>query len=300
VATSPRASPSHEPKEGQRCELCGGWIPRPLNRCRRRTCPGYSHIWAGDQRRKLFCNLNAYGEQVPSGVKSPQVLVSAVTAPGVDRGMAWDEIHCAALGPHQHSGLLGCRVKPGAAEHWNKEAPRLWRLMHGEAYRRCVREGLRPWLLTRVWELQKRGLLHVHPVLAYSTAAERQAADRYLLHLGELRLKYGFGYVERKKRVREPSAAAAYLSSYFVSGKGKKLSLEESVRSKAMPRSIIHISVLLTQRSGVTMRALRLRRYAVIFPRLVENGCWRGKGELRAAVDHWVAICDGLPPALAP
>lgn len=150
------------------------------------------------------------------------------------------------------------------------------------------------------WELQKRGLLHVHPVLAYSTASERRAADRYLLHLAELRLKYGFGYVERKKRVREPSAAAAYLSSYFVSGKGKKVSLEESVRSKAMPRSIIHISVFLTQRSGVTMRALRLRRYAVIFPKLVQDGRWRGKGELRAAVDHWVAICDGLPPALAP
>lgn len=140
----------------------------------------------------------------------------------------------------------------------------------------------------------------MHPVLAYSTASERRAADRYLLHLAELRLKYGFGYVERKKRVREPSAAAAYLSSYFVSGKGKKVSLEESVRSKAMPRSIIHISVFLTQRSGVTMRALRLRRYAVIFPKLVQDGRWRGKGELRAAVDHWVAICDGLPPALAP
>jgi hypothetical protein len=172
--------------------------------------------------------------------------------------------------------------------------------MHGEAYRRCRREGLRPWLLTRVWEEQKRGLLHVHPVLAYSTAAERRAADRYLLHLDELRHRYGFGYIERKKNVREPTAAAAYLSSYFVSGKGKKASLEHSVRSRNMPRSIIHVSVELTRRSGVTMRTLRLRRYAVIFPKLVENGRWRGKGKLLTAVDHWVAICDGLPPALAP
>jgi len=117
-------------------------------------------------------------------------------------------------------------------------------------------------MLVRVWEMQKRGLLHAHPVFAYSTLSEKVAADRYVEHLDELRHRWGFGYVERKRRVREPRAAAAYLSSYFVNGKGSKASLEESVRSEAMPRSIIHTSVVLTQRSGVTMRTLRLRRYA--------------------------------------
>ena len=46
-----------------------------------------------------------------------------------------------------------------------------------------------------------------------------------------LRHKYRFGYVERKRMVREPRAAAACLSSYFVNGKGKKMSLEQSVQS---------------------------------------------------------------------
>ena len=94
-------------------------------------------------------------------------MVTAVTAPGVSSGITWDEDRCKQPGPHEHSGLLGCRVSEGAAKRWNEDAPARWRQMHGEAYRRCRREGLKPWLLTRVWELQKRGVLHVHPVLAY-------------------------------------------------------------------------------------------------------------------------------------
>jgi len=57
------------------------------------------------------------------------------------------------------------------------------------------------------------------------------------------------------------------LSSYFVNGKNGKLTLEESVRSGQMPRSIIHVSHRLTQGSRVTMRALRLRRFAWILKR---------------------------------
>ena len=176
--------------------------------------------------------------------------------------MQWDEEHCRNLGEHQHSGKLGCRVRSSVATRWNETAAERWRKLHRQAYQRCRREGLRPWLLVRVFELQKRGLLHAHPVLAYSTLAEKCAADRYLEHLDDLRGRYGFGYVERKHRVREPRAAAAYLSSYFISGKGKKVSLEESVQSNWLPRSIIHVSTELTKRSGITMRTLRLRRYA--------------------------------------
>jgi hypothetical protein len=247
--------------DGIRCPHCGRWVPYPLKRCRRRQCPGYARIWAGDQRRKTFANLDVYADQIPSGVKEPRVLLTAVTAPGADEGLPWDPTHCESLGPHRHSGLLGCRVKFWDAGHWNRTAPQRWRALHGEAYRRCVRSGHKPWLVVRVWELQKRGVLHVHPVLAYSTFSERAAANEYLLQLDQLRRRYDFGYVERKRQVREPRAAAAYLSSYFVNGKGRKASLEESVSSNAMPRSIIHVSVRLTQASRVTMRSLRLKRY---------------------------------------
>jgi hypothetical protein len=233
--------------------------------------------------------LNAYADQVPSGIKSPRVLVSAATAPGVEGGMEWDELDRGNLGPHEHSGKLGCRVRTSRAVRWNESAAARWRLLHGEAYRRCVREGLKPWLLVRVWEMQKRGLLHGHPVLAYSTPRERAAADRYLEILDELRLRYGFGYIERKRRVRDPRAAAAYLSSYFVTGKGGKVSLQESVQSNWMPRSIIHVSKELTQRSGITMRSLRLRRYAWVVWRNVDTALRALCGGLKAH-DHWCAF----------
>lgn len=257
-------------REGTRCPHCRRWVPYPQKRCRRRQCPGYARIWAGDQRRKLFANLDAYADLIPSGVEQPRVLLSAVTAPGQDGGLAWDEAHCSHLGNHRHSGLLGCRVDWHDAGHWNRSAAQRWRQLHGEAYRRCVREGLKPWLLVRVWEQQKRGVLHAHPVLAYSTLSERRAANRYLQLLDQLRDRYGFGFVERKHEVREPRSAAAYLSSYFVTGKGKKVALEESVQSSALPRSIIHVSTRLTERSGVTMRSLRLVRYRWVLLRLLD------------------------------
>lgn len=181
--------------------------------------------------------------------------------------MAWDESHCRALGPHRHSGALGCRVRVDLSVSWNEQAAARWRDLHRAAYQACRRAGYVPWLLVRVFELQRRGLLHAHPVLAYSTLSEKRAADHYLKELDRLRAHYGFGYIERKRRVREPRAAAAYLASYFVSGKKDKLTLEQSVRSGQMPRSISHVSHRLTQTSRVTMRALRLRRFAWVLKR---------------------------------
>ncbi|HEY8554994.1 MAG TPA: hypothetical protein VIL43_10695, partial [Burkholderiales bacterium] len=140
-------------------------------------------------------------------------------------------------------------------------APERWRALHRAAYIRCRREGLKPMLLVRVWELQHRGVLHVHPVLGYSTASEKRAAGRYVEHLAELAPKFGFGFVERKHRVLSASAAAAYLSAYFVKGRREKLELRESVMHPAMPRSIVHVSSRLTQATGCTMRRLRLKRF---------------------------------------
>jgi hypothetical protein len=67
-----------------------------------------------------------------------------------------------------------------------------------------------------VWEKQRRGVLHVHPVFAFSTPAEKLAARAYMRHLAELAPQYGFGHLERKLRPMRAKAAAAYLSSYFV------------------------------------------------------------------------------------
>jgi hypothetical protein len=116
-------------------------------------------------------------------------------------------------------------------------------------------------MVARVWEMQTRGVLHVHPVLAHVTAVQRVAARRYIERLAALAPQYGFGYVERKVKPQPAVNAAAYLSSYFVKGRHGKATLWESARSAAMPRSIVHVSVKLTQETGCTMRLLRFGRF---------------------------------------
>jgi len=228
-----------------------------------RTCPSYSPIWAGDVRVKIFAALRAYAESVPSGVKTRQVRMLTVTGPGVESGLTWDEAVCAHRGPHRHSGIEGCRVAAAPAAAFNKLAPRWWRSLHHEASQATLRRvGRRPALLVRPWELQQRGILHVHPVVGSSTVSERQAADVYQQELSARAARHGFGFVDRKVQLRDPVAAAAYLSSYFVSGKKGKMTLREAVSSSAMPTSIVYVHPDLSQRSGVTMRSLRLKRYA--------------------------------------
>jgi hypothetical protein len=222
-----------------------------MHRHRSRRCPGYAQLWAGDQRRKLFENL----QQAPD-----TVALLTVTAPGKDV-LPWDESVCSGLGGHVHSGKLGCKVQAGAAAEWNGSAAARWRALHRHAYRRAsAGRSERPWLLTRVWEMQHRGALHVHPVLAFGTTAQKLATRRYIAALTELAPRYGFGFVDRKLEVMSAKAAAAYLSSYFVTGKGK-VTLWESVQHHEMPTSIIHVSTRLTQQTGCTMRRLRLHRF---------------------------------------
>ena len=234
-----------------RCDHCRRFTYGRAKTCRRRRCPGYARVWAGDQRRKLFENLTAY---------DGSVVVLAVTPPGRDT-LPWDDAHCRRLGPHAHSGSLGCRVLPNAARAWNGTASDRWRRLHRRAYQCVRRHGVKPTLLVRAFEKQRRGLLHVHPVLGIKTPADRHAAHLYARYLFDLAPQYGFGFTERKLHSRSGKRVAGYLASYFVTGRKRKLTLQESVMAPDMPRSIIHVSTELTQKTGVTMRELRFRRF---------------------------------------
>ena len=234
------------------CTHCGRYTYGRAAKCRRRVCPGYAPLWAGDQRRKLFENLAAY--------EGGEVVVLAVTAPGADQ-LPWDEAHCRELGPHVHSGPRGCRVDRLAAQRWNATASKRWTRLNRRVQQAVCRHGVPPRLLVRIFELQHRGVLHVHPVLGFKTPAERYAAHLYAKYLFGLAPSYGFGFTERKLQSRSPRRVAAYLSSYFVAGKRGKLSLQESVMSPDMPHSIVWVSPALTQQTGVTMRELRFRRF---------------------------------------
>jgi hypothetical protein len=239
----------------RRCRSCGRQLFGRGNVCRSRRCSEYGPVWAGDQRQKLFRNLETL---------SGDILLSAVTAPGAEV-LPWDTQQCSALGEHRHSGKLGCRVRRASAREWNESAADRWRRLHRRAYQDAVkRAGKRSvFLVARVWEMQARGVLHVHPVLAYGTARQMAGARCYLARLAELAPQYGFGFVHHSPKHVKPQPAqnaAAYLASYFVKGKRGKETLWESARSSAMPRSIVHVSVKLTQQTGCTMRTLRLKR----------------------------------------
>ena len=247
-----RRRPLVDPSVVGRCRSCGRRLYGRGKVCRSRRCPEYGPIWAGDQRQKLFRNLETV---------RGDIVLSAVTAPGA-RDLPWDEAVCAALGEHEHSGKLGCRVERVAARAWNESASDRWRRLHRRAYQDTVRQfgSGSVWLVARVWEMQARGVLHVHPVLAYGAPRQMAGARAYLGRLAELAPQYGFGFVERKAKPQPAENAAAYLSSYFVRGRRGKETLWESARSPAMPRSIVHVSVRLTTRTGCTMRKLRLKR----------------------------------------
>jgi len=135
-------------------------------------------------------------------------------------------------------------------------------LLNGVAARHVERTfGHRAYLVSRVWEIQARGALHLHALLGYSTPRERASAALYATELAGRAQRHGFGQIDRSESLRSVTAAAAYLAGYFANGKGAKMALTESVTRTEMPRSIAYVRPQLSQHSGLTMQSLRLRRY---------------------------------------
>jgi hypothetical protein len=288
------------------CPACGLPVYGASQWCKARRCPHYAPIWARDQQRKVFENLAAYDEG------DGHAVMLTPTAPGVDV-LPWDEDHCAALGPHDHSGELGCRVQRDAASQWNGTCSERWRRLHDRAARLAVREtGTRPLLLTRVFEKQRRGVLHVHAVIGRGSWAAKVSCAAYEKHLRGLASKYGFGHIDTPTgRARHARESAAYISSYLSRGKGAKRTLGETVRSDDLPKSIIYVSTALTMKTGVTMRALRFRRLVharwgleLAFPEqrqvqaLVDAfpGCELERGPPRTELAVASGACPRAPP----
>jgi len=220
--------------------------------CKKRRCSICGVRWARDWRRVLFEALKAPG--VP-------VVLSAVTPPGAT-DLPWDERRCVHLGPHKHSARLGCRVDGDALAAWSLDVSRRWKRLHNAARNACKREmGRCLPLATRAWEPQARGPGHVHPVFHLYSPADVAIARCYLEHLARLAPRHGFGFVGEKEgkgmQIMAGDRAAAYLSSYFVRGKGSKSTLQENARNPHLPRMLIWVAPNLTGMTGVTMRNLR-------------------------------------------
>jgi hypothetical protein len=236
-----------------RCS-CGRWLPEGVRRCSSRTCPEYAPTWARDTRRRLFVNL----EQLKLSV------MFSVTAPGADL-YPFDRRFCSHSSSERCSGAIGCRVARGEAEAFNRHAGKWWSELHRAAKTRADRAtGFKGKLATRVWEKQKRGLAHLHGVISVESPAHLRWAAAYVGALGELAPRYGFGFVDGWHKVGRkfwPGVqAAAYLSSYFAGGRGRKMAITENVLAGDLPRLVVFVGRDLTLRTGCTMRSLRNAR----------------------------------------
>jgi hypothetical protein len=245
----------------KRCEFCGKTLPLVVSRCRRRTCPSYGHVWARDTMRKVRENLRAYG-----GLAA----MCTLTPPGVDAGLVWDRSQCKHE-PHERCGKsFGCKVLPEAAKLWNEQSRKWWselnRICKQHADRRLEELGCKQkgGVLLYQWELQGRGVWHIHFVVGLETAVERVWAYEYVQTMRRLAPSKGFGFVDAKP-LKSPEPAervARYLSKYLAKWQDDG-SLEVSETVKSAGRSLLsYVSRRLTAKSGCTMRALRDVRIA--------------------------------------
>src|SRR6266540_1077632 len=244
------ASATRRGRRFHRCS-CGRPIPQEVKRCSSRTCPEFAPIWARDTRRRLFVNL----EQLKLSV------MFSVTAPGADI-YPFDSQFCSHSPSERCSGRLGCRVDPEIARAFNQIAGRWWSELHRAAKMRADRAtGFRGKLAARVWEKQKRGLAHLHGVISVESPKHVRWAEAYIRALREMGPRYGFGFVDGWHKVGRkfwPGVqAAAYLSSYFAGGRGRKMAITENVLAGDLPRLVVFVGRDLTRVSGCTMRSIR-------------------------------------------
>src|SRR4051794_32523295 len=223
--------------------------PRNGHPCKSRRCPHCSVLWAGDWRISLFANWDSYGGQVQ---------LVTITAPGAG-DLPWDESLCSHPAGAGCSARHGCVVQADALADWNAQAPGSWSRLHRASAQRCRRKGMQLHVLGYVWQLQRRGALHLHVVLGIKTPAARHAARAYQLRLAETATSYGFGFVDRKWSSAEGQRVAAYLSSYLITGTGRRAAVQEVVQSAQAPARPVYMARRLTSRTGLTMRQLRRR-----------------------------------------
>lgn len=280
----------------RRCEACGQLLPLTVSRCRRRTCPSYSAVWARDTMRKIRENLEVYGGLVG---------MVTVTAPGEAVGLVWDRSLCRHPSGQRCDGRKGCKVAAGAAARWNEASRSLWRTLNRLAKKRAdyaiaqLGASGRGGLLLYEWELQKRGVWHLHVVLGMETAIERAWAIEYVSAMRELAGKHFFGFIDAKP-LHSPQSAkqvSGYLSKYLAKWRADgTLEVSETVRTAG--RTLInYVSRNLTAKSSCTMRALRNARIV---------WAWREGHFVDLGLTEWdylVAVCllDRRPvPARGP
>ena len=202
----------------------------------------------------LLENLIAYGGKA---------VMYTITPPGADQ-LPWDRSKCSHAAGVPCSGPRGCVIEEEARRRWNASFQRRFSRLYETAQAAVKRElGARANVLTIGKEAQKRGATHGHFVVGCGSALELRAARAFRRHLERLSAhrRYEFGHVNGKfVKPKDAREAAAYLSSYFVRGRGHKAPLTEAVTNGELPRLPLYVSRRLTAVTRTTMRNKRRQR----------------------------------------
>ncbi len=280
-----RIAPTLAPPSREGCTR--GW---QRGSCKKRTCEICGLTWARDWRRGMFENLKSLGVEVA---------FASVTPPG-QAELPYDGRVCAHLGPHKHGKGYGCRVNGDALAEWSRDLSKRWKRLHNAARNATRREmGRCLPLACRAWEPQSRGPGHVHLVFALHRPGDLELVKCYLAHVARLAPRHKFGFPGEKEGVSlqlmTGERAAAYVSTYFVKGKGGKPTLQENARNPHLPRLLIWVAPALTRKTRVTMRNLRrCRQLWAVRMRLPPAPSWSGIELAR------IVLLAGPWPARAP
>src|SRR5918995_3579319 len=137
--------------------------------------------------------------------------------------LVWARSRCRHQAHERCDGRKGCKVDAGAAALWNGHSREWWsklnrvaKLRADRAMRRLGSQTKRG-LLVYEWELQRRGVWHLHVVVGMETAVEQAWAIEYVHALRELAPRYGSAS-STPGRCASPEPAkrvAGYLSKYL-------------------------------------------------------------------------------------
>jgi hypothetical protein len=234
------------------CHGCGKVISSKAPNCGRRSCPAVFKNWSRDQRRVVAEALRAYGGLL---------LLTDVTLPGTPeherhrRGVAlpWAD-------------LQRTRVEPKALHKANERFQRRMRWLKRKAYNDArgvlTRAGYEyrrlPPVLVGNLEPQRRGAMHAHLALPYTTPLEMTFARAFIDSMKKWAPLCGLGHVQGWRAAERSSVigherAIGYLTKYLT-GKHPP----EFLRSVSGP--VVTVSRSLTRKTGVTMQMLRKAR----------------------------------------
>jgi len=235
-----------KPYEG-RCPGCGKVISSKAPNCSRRWCEAVYPKWSRDQRRVTAEALREYGGLL---------LLTDVTLPGTP-----------AQERHRRNVAIPWgadrRGDPKALYKANRRFKLRMRWLKRKAYN-DARSVLRkagyefdrlPPVLVGNLEVQKRGALHAHMALPYTTPLEMTFSRAFVDAMKRWAPLCGLGYVQgwkaaERSKVYGHERAIGYLTKYLT-GKHPPHFLHE-IRGP-----VLTVSRSLTRRTGVTMVGLR-------------------------------------------